>query len=99
MSDSIDELDHALRVLRHSAIAYRSPTEPASNGVGITASIVWNTLAYIVSCERFAYSGAYGETLSHQEHSFETLREAMDEIIKCGFQIENLETRPIPRNT
>lgn len=92
MQDGSQRIERRLRALREIAVAHRSARDPAAeDGVGVTVSLRLGGAAYIVSVERYRDDGGYGQRLSRDEQSFESLGAALAEVARHGFQPDQLK--------
>ena len=91
MSISLEALDRSIRSDRTIAVAYRSPRNSDSGGVGITVSLFYHLNVYVVSVEKFRDDGGFGENLSRTERDLGTLKDALDEVARNGFNVDELE--------
>lgn len=87
----VRQLDQDIRSSKKIAVAYRSPNEASSEGIGVTVALFYHLNAYVISVEKFRNDGGYGENFSRSENSFETLQAAIDEITQHGFSVEQMK--------
>jgi hypothetical protein len=94
MNDHLQRLENALRERGEIVVADRSPRDPGAGGVGLTVAIRYHAGHghYVVSAERYRDDGGYGEKLSREETSFETLDRALAMVAELGFRAEQLES-------
>ncbi|NVB81016.1 MAG: hypothetical protein HOV81_21650 [Kofleriaceae bacterium] len=93
MSDShqLDRLERGLRQRREIAVAHRNARAPGAEGKGVTVSLRMHKADYVVCVEYYRDDGGYGETLSRNDHPFQSLEAALDEVARHGFTAEQLE--------
>ena len=90
MSVSLVQLDQNVLSLGKIGVAQRSPRDPGSKGIGVTVALLYHMGVYVVSVEKFRDDGGYGEKLSREECSYESLQAALDAISQHGFSVNDL---------
>lgn len=91
MQEDSQRIERRLRALGEIAVAHRSARDPASEGVGVTVALRLGGAAYIVSVERYRDDGGFGQKLSREEKTFDSLGAALAEVARFGFTPDQLK--------
>lgn len=91
MASPLERLEQGLRRRGALAAANRHPRGSVLERIGTTVYLRLLENAYVVSVEHYRDDGGYGETVSRNEQSFDSLEAALAEIAGHGFSAEQLK--------
>lgn len=91
MHEGSQRIERRLRALGEIAVAHRPARDPASEGVGVTVSLHLRGAVYVVSVERYRDDGGYGQKLSREEKTFDSIGAALAEVARHGFTPDHLK--------
>jgi len=92
VQEDSQRIERRLRALGEIAVAQRTARDPAAiDGVGVTVSLRLGGAEYIVSVERYRDGGGFGQKLSREEKTFESLGAALAEVARFGFTPDQLK--------
>lgn len=72
-------------------MAHRAARDPASDGVGVTVSLSLRGAVYVVAVERYKDVGGFGQKLSREEKTFDSITTALAEVARHGFTPDHLK--------
>ncbi len=91
MQEGSQRIERRLRALGEIAVAHRAARDPASDGVGVTVSLSLRGAVYVVAVERYKDVGGFGQKLSREEKTFDSITTALAEVARHGFTPDHLK--------